>query len=95
MGTFSGYLLHSIIDLFVDDLLHILMKFKGIWMILKMLYLMISFQPQNTCVTSQRNHNSQKNRNSIEAYFIGFQQRYTKVLEEDLTLYFDNVKDHD
>ena len=29
MGTSSGYLLHSIIDLLVDDLLHILLKLKG------------------------------------------------------------------
>ena len=29
MGTTSGYLLHRIIDLLVDDLLHILMKLKG------------------------------------------------------------------
>ena len=29
MGTSSGYLLHSIIDLLVHDLLHILLKLKG------------------------------------------------------------------
>ncbi len=29
MGSSSGYLLHSIIDLMVDDLLHVLMKLEG------------------------------------------------------------------
>ena len=35
---------------------------------------------KGNCVTSQRNHNSPTDRNSIEAYCIGFQQRHTKIL---------------
>ncbi len=46
MGKTSGYLLHTIIDVLVDDLFHILMKIEEIWMRLKRQYLMPKYPKQ-------------------------------------------------
>ena len=81
MGTSSGYILHSIIDLLVDDLLHILLKLKGNLDDIEDVVFDDKYAAsKRNCVTSQGNHNSQKDCNSIKAHCIRFQQRHTKIL---------------
>jgi magnesium transporter len=95
MGTSSGYLLHSILDLLVDDLLHILMKVVGNLddiedavfddkiTVVKEISLL-----RRDITTLRRVVVPLKRTVSEMAKII---QRFS---EEDLTQYFDDVKDH-
>jgi magnesium transporter len=95
MGKSSGYLLHSIIDVLVDDLLHILMKVVGnlddiedavfddkITVVKE-----ISFLRRE--ITTLRRVVGPLKRTVLE-----MTRDVQKFSDEDLTQYFDDVKDH-
>jgi magnesium transporter len=95
MGTSSGYLLHSILDLLVDDLLHILMKVVGnlddiedavfddkITVVKEISLLRRDITTLRRVVVPLKRTVSEMAKNV---------QRFS---EEDLTQYFDDVKDH-
>src|SRR5690242_9137663 len=95
MGTSSGYLLHSILDLLVDDLLHILMKVVGnlddiedavfddkITVVKEISLLRRDITTLRRVVVPLKRTVSEMAKNI---------QRFS---EEDLTQYFDDVKDH-
>ena len=95
MGTSSGYLLHSIIDLLVDDLLHILMKLEGnlddiedvVFDEKVAVAKEISLLRRE--ITTLRRVVIPLKRNILD-----LSKDIQKFSEEDLTLYFDDVKDH-
>ncbi|MDQ4022469.1 MAG: magnesium transporter CorA family protein, partial [Thermoproteota archaeon] len=95
MGRSSGYLLHSIIDVLVDDLLHILMKVVG-----NLDDIEDAVFDDKIAVAKEisllRREITTLRRVVIPLKRIVLEMaRYIqKFSEEDLTLYFDDVKDH-
>lgn len=95
MGRSSGYLLHSIIDVLVDDLLHILMKVVG-----NLDDIEDAVFDDKIAVAKEisllRREITTLRRVVIPLKRIVFEMArdIQKFSEEDLTLYFDDVKDH-
>jgi magnesium transporter len=95
MGTSSGYLLHSIIDLLVDDLLHILMKFKGnLDDIEDVVFDDKLAAPKEIALLRREITTLRRIVIPLKRILLDFSKDIQKFSEEDLTLYFDNVKDH-
>jgi magnesium transporter len=95
MGTSSGYLLHSIIDLLVDDLLHILMKLKGnLDDIEDVVFDDKLSAPREIALLRREITTLRRIVIPLKRIVLDFSKNIQKFSEEDLTLYFDNVKDH-
>ena len=95
MGTSSGYLLHSIIDLLVDDLLHILMKLKGnLEDIEDVVFDDKHAAPKEIALLRREITTLRRIVIPLKRIVLDFSKDIQKFSEEDLTLYFDNVKDH-
>ena len=95
MGRSSGYLLHSIIDVLVDDLLHILMKVVG-----NLDDIEDAVFDDKVAVAKEisllRREITTLRRVVIplKRIVLEMTKDIQKFSEEDLTLYFDDVKDH-
>jgi magnesium transporter len=95
MGRSSGYLLHSIIDVLVDDLLHILMKVVG-----NLDDIEDAVFDDKIAVAKEisllRREITTLRRVVIplKRIVLEITKSIQKFSEEDLTLYFDDVKDH-
>ena len=95
MGTSSGYLLHSIIDLLVDDLLHILLKLKGnLDDIEDVVFDDKHAAPKEIALLRREITTLRRIVIPLKRTVLDFSKDIQKFSEEDLTLYFDNVKDH-
>ena len=95
MGISSGYLLHSIIDLLVDDLLHILMKLKGnLDDIEDVVFDDKLSAPREIALLRREITTLRRIVIPLKRIVLDFSKNIQKFSEEDLTLYFDNVKDH-
>ena len=95
MGTSSGYLLHSIIDLLVDDLLHILLKLKGnLDDIEDIVFDDKHAAPKEIALLRREITTLRRIVIPLKRTVLDFSKDIQKFSEEDLTLYFDNVKDH-
>ena len=95
MGTSSGYLLHSIIDLLVDDLLHILLKLKGnLDDIEDVVFDDKHAAPKEIALLRREITTFRRIVIPLKRTVLDFSKDIQKFSEEDLTLYFDNVKDH-
>src|SRR6476646_3974086 len=95
MGTTSGYLLHRIIDLLVDDLLHILMKLKGnLDDIEDVVFDDKLSAPKEIALLRREITTLRRIVIPLKRIVLDFSKNIQKFSEEDLTLYFDNVKDH-
>lgn len=95
MGTSSGYLLHSIVDLLVDDLLHILMKLKGnLEDIEDVVFDDKHATPKEIALLRREITTLRRIVIPLKRIVLDFSKGIQKFSEEDLTLYFDNVKDH-
>ena len=95
MGTSSGYLLHSIIDLLVDDLLHILLKHKGnLDDIEDVVFDDKHAAPKEIALLRREITTLRRIVIPLKRILLDFSKDIQKFSEEDLTLYFDNVKDH-
>ena len=95
MGTSSGYLLHSIIDLLVDDLLHILLKLKGnLDDIEDVVFDDKHAAPKEIALLRREITTLRRIVIPLKRTVLDFSKDIQKFSEEDLTLYFDNIKDH-
>jgi magnesium transporter len=95
MGTSSGYLLHSIIDLLVDDLLHILMKLKGnLDDIEDVVFDDKVSAPKEIALLRREITTLRRIVIPLKRIVLDLSKDIQKFSEEDLTLYFDDVKDH-
>jgi len=95
MGTSSGYLLHSIIDLLVDDLLHILLKLKGnLDDIEDVVFDDKHAAPKEIALLRREITTFRRIVIPLKRTVLDFSKDIQKFSEEDLTPYFDNVKDH-
>jgi magnesium transporter len=95
MGNSSGYLLHSIIDMMVDDLLHILIKIEGNLDDIED----VVFDPKTAVareISILRREITTLRRLvfPLKRTLIDLSKEIQRLSEEDLTLYFDDVKDH-
>lgn len=95
MGNSPGYLLHSIIDLLVDDLLHILMKVEGNLDDIEDLVF-----DEKTAVATEismlRREITTLKRivYPLKRTILEISREIQRFSEEDLTPYFDDVRDH-
>jgi len=95
MGTSSGYLLHSIIDLLVDDLLHFLMKLKGnLDDIEDVVFDDKHAAPKEISLLRREITTLRRVVIPLKRIVMDLSKDIQKFSEEDLTLYFDDVKDH-
>jgi len=95
MGTSSGYLLHSIIDLLVDDLLHILMKLKGnLDDIEDVVFDDKHAAPKEISLLRREITTLRRVVIPLKRIVMDLSKDIQKFSTEDLTLYFDDVKDH-
>ncbi len=95
MGNSSGYLLHSIIDMMVDDLLHILIKIEGNLDDIED----VVFDPKTAVareISILRREITTLRRLvfPLKRTVTDLSKEIQRLSEEDLTLYFDDVKDH-
>ncbi len=91
MGTSSGYLLHSILDLLVNDLLHILIKLEGNLDDIED----VVFDEKIALAISRREITTLRRVVlPLKRIISDLSKDIQKFSEEDLTLYFDDVKDH-
>jgi magnesium transporter len=95
MGKSSGYLLHSIIDFLVDDLLHILMKLKGnLDDIEDVVFDEKVSAPKEIALLRREITTLRRIVIPLKRTVLDLSKDIQKFSEEDLTLYFDDVKDH-
>jgi magnesium transporter len=95
MGTSSGYLLHSIIDLLVDDLLHILMKLEGnLDDIDDVVFDEKVAVAKEISLLRREITTLRRVVIPLKRIILDLSKDIQKFSEEDLTLYFDDVKDH-
>ncbi len=95
MGTSSGYLLHSIIDLLVDDLLHILMKLEGNLDDIEDVVFDEKVAAAKEIALLRREITTLRRVViPLKRIVLDLSKDIQKFSEEDLTLYFDDVKDH-
>src|SRR6476660_4130364 len=95
MGTTSGYLLHRIIDLLVDDLLHILMKLKGnLDDIEDVVFDDKHTAPKEISLLRREITTLRRVVIPLKRIVMDLSKEIQKFSTEDLTLYFDDVKDH-
>src|SRR4029078_2098305 len=95
MGTSSGYLLHSIIDLLVDDLLHVLMKLEGnLDDIEEVVFEEKVAVAKEISLLRREITTLRRVVIPLKRIILDLSKDIQKFSEEDLTLYFDDVKDH-
>jgi len=95
MGTSSGYLLHSIIDLLVDDLLHVLMKLEGnLDDIEEVVFDEKVAVAKEISLLRREITTLRRVVIPLKRIILDLSKDIQKFSEEDLTLYFDDVKDH-
>ena len=95
MGTSSGYLLRSIIDLLVDDLLHILMKLEGnLDDIEDVVFDEKVAVAKEISLLRREITTLRRVVIPLKRIILDLSKDIQKFSEEDLTLYFDDVKDH-
>jgi magnesium transporter len=95
MGNSSGYLLHRVLDLLVDDLLHVLMKIEGNLDDIEDVVFddKVAFAREVSLlrreITSLRRLIFPMKRTVLD-----LSKEIQRLTEDDLTLYFDDVRDH-
>jgi magnesium transporter len=95
MGNSSGYLLHSIIDLLVDDLLHILMKIEGnLDDIEDVVFDDRVAVAREVSVLRREINTLRRLLFPLKRTVLDLSKEIQRLTEEDLTLYFDDVRDH-
>jgi magnesium transporter len=95
MGNSSGYLLHSIIDLLVDDLLHILMKIEGNLDDIEDIVFDDRVAVAREVSVLRREINTLRRLLfPLKRTVLDLSKEIQRLTEEDLTLYFDDVRDH-
>jgi magnesium transporter len=95
MGKSSGYLFHSIIDLLVDDLLHILIKVKGNLDDVEDLVFDERIAIAKDISLLRREITTLKRLvYPLKRIIMTITREIQKFSDEDLTLYFDDVLDH-
>ena len=95
MGKSSGYLLHSILDILVDDLLHILMKLRGNIQDIEDAVFDYEIEVAKEISLIRREITTLRTimyplKRIVNAVTTDIQ----KFSEEDLTHYYDDVQDH-
>src|SRR6476469_2440926 len=95
MGTSSGYILNSIIDLLVDDLLHILLKLEGnLDDIEDVVFDEKVAVAKEISLLRREITTLRRVVIPLKRIILDLSKDIQKFSEEDLTLYFDDVKDH-
>ncbi len=95
MGGSSGYLLHSIIDLMVDDLLHVLMKLEGNLDDIEDLVFDEKVAVARDISLLRREITTLRRVVvPLRRIILDLSKEMQKFSEEDLTDYYDDVKDH-
>ena len=95
MGSSSGYLLHSIIDLMVDDLLHVLMKLEGNLDDIEDLVFDEKVAVARDISLLRREITTLRRVVvPMRRIILELSKEMQRFSEEDLTDYYDDVKDH-
>ena len=95
MGNSSGYLLHSIIDLMVDDLLHVLMKLEGNLDDIEDLVFDEKVAVAKDISLLRREITTLRRVVvQLRRVILELSKEMQRFSEEDLTDYYDDVKDH-
>src|SRR6478735_915202 len=95
MGTSSGYLLHSIIDLMVDDLLHVLMKLEGNLDDIEDLVFDEKVAIARDISLLRREITTLRRVVvPLSRIILELSKEMQRFSEEDLTDYYDDVRDH-
>lgn len=95
MGNSSGYLLHSIIDLMVDDLLHILIKIEGnLDDIEDVVFDEKTAVAREISLLRREITTLRRLIFPLKRTILDLSKEAQRFSEEDLTLYFDDVRDH-
>ncbi len=95
MGSSSGYLLHSIIDLMVDDLLHVLMKLEGNLDDIEDLVFDEKVAVAKDISLLRREITTLRRVVvPLRRVILELSKEMQRFSEEDLTDYYDDVKDH-
>lgn len=95
MGNSSGYLLHSIIDMMVDDLLHILIKIEGnLDDIEDVVFDPKTAVPREISILRREITTLRRLVFPLKRTVTDLSKEIQRLSEEDLTLYFDDIKDH-
>jgi len=95
MGNSSGYLLHSILDLLVDDLLHILMKIEGnLYDIEDVVFDDRVAVAREVSLLRREITTLRRLLFPLKRTVLDLSKEIQRLTEEDLTLYFDDVRDH-
>lgn len=95
MGSSSGYLLHSIIDLMVDDLLHVLMKLEGNLDDIEDLVFDEKVAIAREISLLRREITTLRRVVvPLRRIILELSKEMQRFSEEDLTDYYDDVRDH-
>ena len=95
MGSSSGYLLHSLIDLMVDDLLHVLMKLEGNLDDIEDLVFDEKIAVAKDISLLRREITTLRRVVvPLRRVILELSKEMQRFSEEDLTDYYDDVKDH-
>ncbi len=95
MGNSSGYLLHSIIDLLVDDLLHMLMKIEGNLDDIEDVVFDDRVAVAREVSLLRREITALRRLVfPLKRTVLDLSKEIQRLTDEDLTLYFDDVRDH-
>ena len=95
MGSSSGYLLHSIIDLMVDDLLHVLMKLEGNLDDIEDLVFDEKVAIARDISLLRREITTLRRVVvPLSRIILELSKEMQRFSEEDLTDYYDDVRDH-
>lgn len=95
MGNSSGYLLHSIIDMLVDDLLHIIMKIEGnLDDIEDVVFDERVGAALEVSILRRQITTLRRLLFPLKRTVLDLSKEIQRLAEEDLTLYFDDVRDH-
>jgi magnesium transporter len=95
MGNSSGYLLYKIIDMMVDDLLHILIKIEGnLDDIEDEVFDPKTAVPREISILRREITNLRRLMFPLRRTVIDLSKQIQRLSDEDLTLYFDDIKDH-
>ena len=95
MGSSSGYLLHSIIDLMVDELLHVLMKLEGNLDDIEDLVFDEKVAVAKDISLLRREITTLRRVVvPLRRIILDLSKEMQKFSEEDLTDYYDDVRDH-
>jgi magnesium transporter len=95
IGNSAGYLLHSVIDLLVDGLLHILMKIEGnLDDIEDVVFDEKAAVAREISFLRRERTTLRRLVFPLKRTIFGLSKEIQRLTEEDLSPYFDNVRDH-